>query len=231
MAKRFGRKPRYFRIKFIKAPGRTRQRIKIPQPPHRPITVRKDLVDRDYLSEDPWWFVKHRRGVRRPRVGLPALEARAVSEGAVRGTLPERVVYKALTQMRMVPDVDFDFQSSLLGGRLELGGIVADFLFREPRNFVINVQGPTHERHIRKRKDAEQEDLMKDMGLDAYYLTTDEIANADVLWWRLRQIFNYGPGAAGGLDQAMTQDEQAGDLSLATLEGSTEELEMLVENL
>ena len=48
----------------------------------------------------------------------------------VNGTLPERILYLALIRvMHFSPNADFDFQSSQEGGRLELGGLVADFLF------------------------------------------------------------------------------------------------------
>lgn len=204
MARRFGRKPRHYRTGFIKEPGRTRRRIIIPQPPDRPIQVEGDLIDREFLDDDPWWFVKHRRGLRRKKVGGDPLEMRAVSELRVKGSLPERIVYQALVWMRMSPATDFDFQSSQQGGRLELGGLVADFLFHHKR-MVIQVQGPTHEGPMRQRKDEEQEDILADMGFNVHYITDTEIYNQATLWRRLRQIFNFGPsGGGGGLDQAMT---------------------------
>jgi hypothetical protein len=56
--------------------------------------------------------VLHRRGIRRPKVGEDELEARAVPHSLVRGTLPERIIYKYLVEMfHMIPGVDFDFQS------------------------------------------------------------------------------------------------------------------------
>lgn len=74
----------------------------------------------------PRRFTLRRRGVKRIRVGEDELEKRAVSEEAAGGvaTLPERIVYRELLRRR----VTFDFQSSLLGGRLRLGGMVADFI-------------------------------------------------------------------------------------------------------
>jgi len=75
------------------------------------------------------WFTLHKRGPRRSRVGEDPLEARAVPHDYIKGTLPERIVYYYLVNyMKFQAGVDFDFQSSMEGGRIELGGMVVDFL-------------------------------------------------------------------------------------------------------
>ncbi len=66
-------------------------------------------------------------------------EQYAVPLSEVRGTLPERIVYKALRDRHLIPD-PFSFQSTLTGGRLQLGGLVADFLSYMPP-VVIRIQG------------------------------------------------------------------------------------------
>ena len=48
----------------------------------------------------------------------------ALLRQGIQGTLPELVVYQWLTRR----GYQFDFQTSLMGGRLELGGAVADFV-------------------------------------------------------------------------------------------------------
>lgn len=63
----------------------------------------------------------------------------AVPKSEVMGTLPERILYKALKDRRLIP-VPFSFQSTLTGGRIHLGGIVADFLSDHPP-VVLRVQG------------------------------------------------------------------------------------------
>src|SRR3990167_2754607 len=143
--------PERFRRRPIPLKRRVRggggRRIVLPQPEKRPLDIhRRDLVRRGVVSPDARWFTLHRRGPRREDVGGDPREARAVSEEEVRGTLPERIFYLALIRvLHFMPDADFDFQSSLQGGRLEFGGIVADFLFPEQR-IIVNVQGPTHDR-------------------------------------------------------------------------------------
>jgi hypothetical protein len=150
---------------YVKAYPTVRTRIKIPQPIVRPLQiVSKDLIKKELLNQDPWWYTKHRRGIRRTQIGIDPLEARATPKEQLYGTLPERIVYKYLTHsMKLVAGIDFDFQSSQAGGRMELGGLVADFLF-EIMRIVIQVQGPTHATYLRAAKDEEQKGILESMG-------------------------------------------------------------------
>lgn len=70
-----------------------------------------------------------------------ALEARA--EQNIRGSLPERLVHRALTNFGLLPGVDFTFQTAMLGGRTELGGLVADFIFPKIMT-ILQVQSYWH---------------------------------------------------------------------------------------
>jgi len=151
------------------------ERIRIPQSEKRPIRIRSgDILRESLIREDPKWFVTHRRGVYRPTVGMDPMEARAVKETSVRGYLHERVVYRWLTVAGFQPGVDFDFQSSQEGGRLELGGMVVDFLFHWEK-IALSVLGPTHEAHLRKKKDEEQESILRDMGYWPYSVTIEMV--------------------------------------------------------
>lgn len=90
--------------------------------PDNPVTIhRRGLMQGDYRPPDP-------------------REEFAVSASEVQGTLPERIVFKSLTDRHLVPGSDFTFQSSLVGGRIHLGGMIADFLFDRPP-LVIRIQG------------------------------------------------------------------------------------------
>jgi len=182
--------PRYRRISALKPirdiSGR-KTRIRIPQPVKRPLKT-EGVVRRSLLREDPDWFILHRRGVRRPKVGMDPLETRAVSEASVRGYLNERVVYKWLTVNNFRPGADFDYQSSREGGRLELGGMVVDFLFPYMR-IALNVQGPGHEGALRHRKDLEQAQMMMEMGFTPVEVTTETIASQPVFDNYMRRVF------------------------------------------
>jgi len=109
--------------------------------------------------------------------GEDPLEARAVPIGLVRGTLPERIFYKTCLQtLHFVPYSDVTFQSSLQGGRVQLGGIVADFVFPILK-IVVQVDGPTHDQFLRERKDLEQDLAMNEMGYQVYHLREEVIFN------------------------------------------------------
>ena len=92
-----------------------RQRIFIPQSPTRPIDIHtKDLVKKEYVRTNPWWFTAHRRGIKRAKLGEDPLEMRAVPKTQIKGTLPERIVYKSLIDLiKLAPGIDFDFQSCM----------------------------------------------------------------------------------------------------------------------
>ena len=154
------------------------KRIRIPQPVDRPIRLHaRNLIKTDEIKPDAQWHIVHRRGIRQPKVGEDPLEARAVKKTTVLGTLPERIVYKYLLfPLRFKVGIDFTFQSSLQGGRIELGGIVADFLFERIR-LILRVQGPTHKEHLRFRKDEEQRLALEGWGYRVLDLDDDTIYN------------------------------------------------------
>jgi len=122
--------------------------------------------------------------------------AKPQDEMPMRGTLPERVVYKSLEDRRL----DFSFQSSLFGGRIELGGLVADFIIQFRKQVVIRVQGQYwHGEFDREtgnlingeisqgRRDDEQRAMLEEMDyivLDYWeYTADDQFLNDE--WFRL----------------------------------------------
>jgi hypothetical protein len=56
-------------------------------------------------------------------------------------TLPEWNVHEALIRAGKKPYIDFQFQASMFGGRQQRGGLIIDFLFYNPPDLAINVQG------------------------------------------------------------------------------------------
>lgn len=180
--------------------GSKRTRIKIPQPTYKSLYIKgKDAVRQKLLRQSLDPFALHRRGLLGKIVDpTDPREKRAVSESQVRGSLPERILYLYLVKnLHLKSGIDFDFQSSLDGGRMELGGIVADFLF-EIQKFVINVQGPTHTEFLRGRKDEEQRGILNSMGYTVYDITDEEIYNVAIFEDKIRRIFNLSGGGGGG---------------------------------
>jgi hypothetical protein len=57
------------------------------------------------------------------------------------GSLPEFIVIQTLARLGFQQGIDYDYQSSFFGGRLDRGGLVIDFLFVNPPDLAINVQG------------------------------------------------------------------------------------------
>tara|TARA_R110000765_G_scaffold143839_1_gene245573 strand:- start:1452 stop:1847 length:396 start_codon:yes stop_codon:yes gene_type:complete len=57
------------------------------------------------------------------------------------GSLPEWQFYASLIELGYQPNQDFSYQSPLMGGRLDKGGLIIDFLFSNPPNLAVNVQG------------------------------------------------------------------------------------------
>ena len=206
-----GRKPQFYRVKKFLPKNRVQQeRIKIPQPIYRPLRMnRRDVVRRGELKSKPFegYPVHRRQYPGRTVVGPDVDEMRAIPEAVVKGNLPERIIYLELLKRNYVEGIDFTFQSSKDGGRVELGGIVVDF-FLELDRLVIQVDGPTHDTHIRKAKDKEQEGVLASMGFTVLRIKTIIIDDPGQLeaWFR-RHI---DPGRVSILDPFDTYRDEAG---------------------
>jgi len=105
--------------------------------------------------------------------------------------------------LRFQEGPDFDFQSSLQGGRIDTGGIVADFLFRTLR-IVLNPLGPTHYEFLRMRKDDEQISALEEMGFQVYMIPEENVYNEYVFDELMRKIFGWYH--SGGSDSAPDTD-------------------------
>ncbi len=193
------RTPRYISQR-LQSKSQT-QRIRIPQPTAKAIHLEKrDVVRWRLLKNKPLEYVLHRRGSRRQLVGEDPREQMAVPKELVNGTLPERIVWRYLVEkLHMADGAEFDFQSSMMGGRQALGGIVADFLF-EMLKIVIQVQGPTHDELLRQRKDDEQTMILSEQGYHVYFIDDDTCYDPYALEEWMRRLFNLpeGIGGSGG---------------------------------
>jgi very-short-patch-repair endonuclease len=183
------------------------KRIKMPAIPKRPVRFQtRSVLDMDFISPPPMpGFVIHRRGPAQPWMGITPLEMRATPHSEVAGTLPERIIYKYLTeQMNFTDGLDFNFQSSLQGGRIDTGGIVADFMFPALR-VVINPLGPTHNEFLRIKKDQEQIDALASLGYQVYMIPEDDVYDEPTFIKTMKQIFGWLHSGAGPSSE--TDDE------------------------
>lgn len=187
--------------------GRVEKRIHLPEPSKRPVRfqIRSILRHAVIRPPDPWWFIVHNRGIPRPKVGQDPNEARAIPHFMMRGTILERILYRYLVEkMHFVPGIDFTSQTSLQGGRIELGGIVADFVFPQLR-IILNPLGPTHDEYYRMRKDQEQNMALEEMGYQVYMIDQDTILDVYKFEDYMRRVFGWmhsgGPDSGYDVDR------------------------------
>ena len=57
------------------------------------------------------------------------------------GSLPEYIAYTTFESFGLVPGEDFTYQSKVMGGRMDKGGLVLDFEFTNPPDLAVNIQG------------------------------------------------------------------------------------------
>ncbi len=215
---------------------RAARRILMPGIPRRPLRfqIRTLLRKEGIRGKSVWWMNVHRRGIGRRRVGQSALEARAVPHSLVPGYLTERILYAALVNLfHFIPGVDFQYQTSAQGGRLELGGLVADFLFPILR-VVINPLGPQHYQFRNMAKDEEQVAILKDMGYDTYLIDEEVMYDEYKLEEFLRRIFgwNGSPGGdTGAYPALMTSSQEVEELDTDDLFNTIKDLEVTLYGL
>ena len=88
------------------------------------------------------------------------------------GTLPEYLVYRELVRLQ----VEFEYQSSQMGGRQERGGSVVDFLITD-LNLVLNVQSQYwhYGRPAAVLADRIQREQLEAQGLTVVYLDEEDL--------------------------------------------------------
>jgi len=102
---------------------------------------------------------------------------------------PEATVHYELTRRGLVDGITYSFQSSMLGGRLELGGAVVDFLFLD-RPLALRIQGiywhKPFDRLGHGVNDEDQRLALEGMGYTVKDLWENEILDAEFLedWLR-----------------------------------------------
>ena len=88
------------------------------------------------------------------------------------GTLPEWLVYNELTKRK----IDFEYQSSQLGGRQVRGGAVIDFFIID-LNLGINIQSLYwhYQNWTAKVNDALQREQLEAMGMTVVYIDETDV--------------------------------------------------------
>ena len=151
-------------LKGVKALRGKRQASQLPKFPRTYIKSNTETVLRD-----------RRRS--KPVFGPEELEGRA-SQGFY-GTLPERIMYKKLSQM-MQGSHNFIFQRTEGGGRNYIGGFVLDFLITDRLPYlVIEILGDYWHQAYEKAADLEREMAVRREGYLYYEIWESEIYISD----------------------------------------------------
>ena len=95
------------------------------------------------------------------------------------GSVPEYIAYKTFQDLGLEAGVDFTYQSPLLGGRMDKGGFVLDFLFNEPPDLAVNVQGVYY--HYEFGVEAKARDIMARSSLAGQNITLVFIDDDDLV--------------------------------------------------
>ena len=108
------------------------------------------------------------------------------------GSIPEYVAYQAFIEIGLEPGQDFTYQSPLLGGRMDKGGVVLDFLFTNPPDLAVNVQGVYY--HYEFGVEARARDIMARASMAGQNLTLIFIDDDDLMrdpQYYCREALNY----------------------------------------
>ena len=108
------------------------------------------------------------------------------------GSLPEYIAYITFIQLGKDPNQDFSYQSSLMGGRMDKGGAVLDFMFYEPPDLAVNIQGVYY--HYETGVSTQARDLMMrsmvaGQGVTLIFIGDDDLFN-DPRYY-CREALNY----------------------------------------
>ena len=108
------------------------------------------------------------------------------------GSVPEYVAYQTFIKLGLEPGRDFTYQSPLMGGRLDKGGFVLDFLFTMPPDLAVNVQGVYY--HYEFGVEVKARDLFARSALAGQNITLVFIDDDDLLRdaeYYCREALNY----------------------------------------
>ena len=95
------------------------------------------------------------------------------------GSVPEYVAYQTFIELGLDPTQDFTYQSPQMGGRMDKGGFILDFMFTNPPDLAVNVQGEYY--HYEFGVEAKARDVMQRASLAGQNITLIFIDVADLM--------------------------------------------------
>jgi hypothetical protein len=108
------------------------------------------------------------------------------------GSVPEYIAYQAFVRLGKQPGQDFTYQSPVMGGRMDKGGFVIDFLFTDPPDLAVNVQGVYY--HYEFGVEAKARDVIARASMAGQNLTLIFIDDEDLMkdpMYYCREALNY----------------------------------------
>ena len=108
------------------------------------------------------------------------------------GSVPEYIAYQTFIGLGLEPGEDFTYQSPFMGGRMDKGGAVIDFLFSNPPDLAVNVQGVYY--HYEFGVEAKARDVMARASLAGQNITLIFIDDDDLMSdprYYCREALNY----------------------------------------
>ena len=94
------------------------------------------------------------------------------------GSRPEWIFYASRLQLGYHPGDDFIYQSPLLGGRLDKGGWIIDFVFDNPPNLAVNIQGIYYHYELgadNKARDIFAREALAGQGITLIFVDEDDL--------------------------------------------------------
>ena len=108
------------------------------------------------------------------------------------GSIPEYVAYQTWIQLGKEPGEDFTYQSPLMGGRMEKGGIILDFVFTNPPDLAVNIQGTYYHYEMGvevRARDTMARAMMAGQGVSLIFIDDDDLIRDPMFY--CREALNY----------------------------------------
>jgi len=117
------------------------------------------------------------------------------------GSIPEYVAYQTFVSLGLEAGQDFVYQSPLMGGRMDKGGFVIDFLFNDPPGLAVNIQGVYYHYELgveAKARDALARASLAGQNLSLIFIDDDDLLQAPQYYCREALNFRDHSRLGGG---------------------------------
>ena len=117
------------------------------------------------------------------------------------GSIPEYVAYQTFISLGLEAGQDFVYQSPLMGGRMDKGGFVIDFLFNDPPGLAVNIQGVYYHYELgveAKARDALARASLAGQNLSLIFIDDDDLLQAPQYYCREALNFRDHSRLGGG---------------------------------